>query len=52
MECENLYCIYQESGFCLLKKISLDKVGQCTQCILVEIDDLQINNLKKSQRDF
>ena len=42
MNCDNRFCIYQEEGVCLLKKIELDITGQCKSCILVNISEMAL----------
>ena len=39
MQCENNYCIYWESGHCILDELSLDFQGRCQECVYVPIDD-------------
>lgn len=50
MDCENRYCIYQENGKCLLSSISLDIIGQCTECIMVTLDEAELENKKRKER--
>ena len=38
MNCENEFCVYQDSGICTLESIELDIMGQCKECIYVELD--------------
>ena len=35
--CENHFCVYWSEDTCTLRKISLDAVGACTDCIHVEV---------------
>ena len=39
MRCENDLCIYWEENACLLDNVSLNALGQCTDCICVSIDE-------------
>ncbi len=39
LQCENKFCIYFKSNCCTLDYISLDDVGMCLECILVEIEE-------------
>lgn len=39
MVCENLFCIYQQEGECLLEEIQLDRAGVCTSCIYPSFDE-------------
>ena len=38
MNCENDFCIYQNNGKCILKNISINSLGMCSECILPNID--------------
>lgn len=38
MNCENYFCIYEKDGVCILDNIELDLLGQCKECIYVDID--------------
>lgn len=51
MKCENEFCVYQENSECILKEISLDIMGQCMDCIYVNIDEQTISNAKQKFRD-
>ena len=46
MKCENLFCLYEENGNCILDKISLDIIGQCTNCIHVDIPKNDLDKYK------
>lgn len=37
--CDHSFCIYQEKGRCILKKISLDEMGLCRECILLDLPE-------------
>lgn len=50
LECENEFCIYQEKGNCILTDIRLDIIGQCTECIYVNIPEETLENLKSEHR--
>jgi hypothetical protein len=50
MKCENEFCIYQEKGNCILDDIKLDVIGQCTECIYVNIPNKQLEKLKNEHR--
>ena len=53
MICENDFCIYNRNLECILKAISLDIDGKCTQCIYISIDKTTLNNIKaKSLMDI
>ncbi|MBQ7006235.1 MAG: hypothetical protein IJN59_00235 [Oscillospiraceae bacterium] len=46
MVCENLFCIYQQEGECLLEEIQLDRAGVCTSCIYPSIDQTYLKQEK------
>lgn len=46
MKCENSFCIYQSKGKCLLKKIDIDSLGMCAECIYPEFDERFFNESK------
>lgn len=46
MNCENYFCIYQEKGCCTLENIELDILGQCKECIYVDIDEEELKKKK------
>ncbi len=48
MVCENEFCIFQEKRHCTLNDIELDILGQCTQCIYVNIEEKSLAEMKKS----
>ena len=50
LECENEFCIYQENGNCILEDIKLDILGQCTDCIYVDIPKNQLEQFKNQHR--
>ena len=47
--CENIFCLYQKKNKCILREISLNDKGECTQCINVSIDDAQLEKNKSEQ---
>jgi len=49
MNCENVFCIYNDVGFCILDEIDLDFQGQCKACIQIDIDDDELMKLKKEK---
>lgn len=48
MQCENHFCIYWDSGICLLDKISLDVQGSCQDCIYVELEEELLKRERKN----
>ena len=51
MKCENLFCVYQENGECLLDEISIDIAGQCDSCIYIDIPNSDLNKYKTNLRN-
>ena len=49
MLCENEFCIFQKNSKCILENISLDILGQCTECIYVNINPSDLQDLKQKQ---
>ena len=47
LSCENEFCIYQKQGNCILDSVCLDTQGNCMDCIYVNIEDDNLNNLKE-----
>ncbi len=39
MECENTFCVYWKKDRCALSSISLDILGRCRDCILLDFED-------------
>ncbi len=50
MKRENEFCVYQEDNECLLKEISLDILGQCNDCIYIDLVEKTLNQVKKYMR--
>ena len=46
MNCDNIYCVYQNKGKCTLECIQIDVSGKCTECVYVDLDDKVLNNAK------
>ena len=47
MKCENSFCIYESNGKCILKNISIDGLGMCTECIYPAIDEKILADAKQ-----
>ncbi len=47
MRCENNFCVYCSQMQCTLDCISINNIGLCEECILINIDDEIINVQKK-----
>ena len=39
MRCDNQFCIYWDSGLCLLTAISLDAQGACRDCVEITLPE-------------
>ena len=50
MKCENLYCIYEKDGECILDEIEINASGMCGECILVSMHFEALDKLKEIQR--
>ena len=46
MKCENIFCVYQKNDECILEEIELDILGQCRECIYIDLPDDIINEQK------
>ncbi len=50
---ENVFCIYQSKGKCVLDRISIDSLGLCTECVYPHIDEKILNEAKvKLLKDY
>lgn len=50
MKCENTFCIYcDQENNCILQTISLDRMGMCTQCIYIIIEEFELQRKKDRQ---
>lgn len=52
MVCENLFCIYQHEGECILQETQIDSTGTCANCIFPAINEdyLKQEKLKLLQK--
>lgn len=50
MKCENYFCIYENDGLCLLDSVALDILGQCKECIYINIEKEKLKELKEQSR--
>ena len=48
--CDHSFCIYQEKGRCILKKISLDEMGLCREYILLDLLESEKESIKERMR--
>ncbi len=49
MNCENIFCLYQQKGKCTLDEIDIDASGRCTEMIFIDVDDRIISESKTNQ---
>lgn len=42
MECENKACIYWNDRQCSLEEVSIDYRGRCSECVILEEEDIKI----------
>ncbi len=47
MQCQFAFCVYQSDGMCLLDSISIDSMGMCEDCIVVNLDDAVLQEKKQ-----
>ena len=52
MECENVFCIYESNGKCILEEITIDISGSCSDKIYIDIDDKTIIQAKERLLDI
>lgn len=51
--CDNVFCIYEENGQCILEHIEVDFTGRCKECIFPDINEIILKSKKeKTRRDF
>lgn len=51
MICDNKFCVFWESGECIIKEISLDCQGKCMECIYIDIDEEKMKRIRYKQRE-
>jgi len=39
MKCDFDYCIYNRDFICILEEISINSLGMCEECIMIELDE-------------
>lgn len=47
LSCENIFCLYQKQGKCILKSVQLDIQGNCTDCIYIKVEEDMLNIIKE-----
>lgn len=47
IKCENIFCVYWLHGHCKLSTISLGLFGNCLDCIVVDVDELELEQKRK-----
>ncbi len=50
MQCEAIYCIYQDGSSCVLENTRINALGMCEECIVVQLDDGFLKEEKVRQR--
>lgn len=50
MRCDNQFCIYWDSGLCLLTAISLDAQGSCRDCIEITLPECILKAVRSASR--
>lgn len=50
MKCENYFCIYENNRLCLLDSVELDILGQCNECIYINIENEKLKKIKEQSR--
>ena len=51
MNCENDYCIYNGEGACALKRVDINSLGMCDDCIMISLDEDFLKSEKSRQLD-
>lgn len=52
MRCENSFCIYWKENNCILEEITINPIGLCDDCILVNIEEDVLNQKRKELLDL
>jgi len=47
LKCDFGYCIYNEDFLCVLKKIQINSLGMCEECIIVTIEEKELEMMKE-----
>ena len=50
MQCENNYCAYWEEGECVLSKITINEIGMCEECVLVNFEKEELQKAREKTR--
>lgn len=50
IQCENRLCVYYQDHRCLLESITLDILGQCEACLLIDLTDREIARARQRTR--
>lgn len=51
MKCENIFCVYQNDGICILDSIEIDITGQCSNCMYTDIPEKDLDKYKVMHRN-
>ncbi len=52
VNCDNIFCIYEEDGICLLEKIEINSKGNCAYFRHTVIDDEILEQSKADLREY
>jgi len=50
MDCAFDYCICSKKFECMLDGVNINSVGMCDDCIIIDLSKIDIEALKKQQR--
>ena len=48
MRCENVFCVYCHKEECILDEISLNEIGLCDCCIIVNVPEEELVKQKRT----
>lgn len=51
MNCEFYLCIYNYANQCILNEIEINVYGMCDSCVLIDIPESVIDELKQNKLD-
>ncbi|MFI3202094.1 MAG: hypothetical protein R3Y54_11355 [Eubacteriales bacterium] len=47
MICGNNLCMYEKDNHCILKEISLNEIGLCSECIQINLNENDLSKIKE-----
>lgn len=50
MKCEFDLCVYNQDSNCTLDEISINQLGMCEDCMIVELDENMLEQEKQRRR--